>query len=253
MGIRRIQTSGPGIRPWYPPTVNLKHQQQLIQASSNNYRFQSSSDGSFPNPGATPACASDAQMKHRHQLGLINPRGWSPRSPGPVTNSSRAQNQYLIALRDLRLQVAQSLLSICNLSDENVCAIGQESFRASLVSCAMPRARFPRRVFSTKLEVASRPNPSLTPATAAVTTALAISPWAVRTLASFLDLPHDVHPTGQGSLAGCWASWLPSLQESIVAAYAFREELDQIILDILNLQQQRQCFNSGVQAVLEHR
>jgi len=52
-----------------------------------------------------------------------------------------------------------------------------------------------------------------------------------RVLASQLDLPQTITPTASDpSLV--LGVWRPSLQESIVAAYAFREELDQALLDI---------------------
>ncbi|MFN7679220.1 MAG: TolC family protein, partial [Cyanobacteriota bacterium] len=54
---------------------------------------------------------------------------------------------------------------------------------------------------------------------------------ARRLLANLLDLPQNVSPTAKDP-SRVVGTWIPSLQESIVAAYAFREELDQIILDI---------------------
>jgi len=54
---------------------------------------------------------------------------------------------------------------------------------------------------------------------------------ARRNLAALLDLPQNVTPTAKDP-ARVVGTWIPSLQESIVAAYAFREELDQILLDI---------------------
>ena len=54
---------------------------------------------------------------------------------------------------------------------------------------------------------------------------------ARRILAALLDLPQDVTPTAKDPSRPVGV-WLPSLQESIVAAYAFREELDQLLLDI---------------------
>ena len=54
---------------------------------------------------------------------------------------------------------------------------------------------------------------------------------ARRDLARLLDLPQNVTPTAAdpSTLLGVWQ---PSLQESIVAAYAFREELSNLILDV---------------------
>jgi OMF family outer membrane factor len=52
-----------------------------------------------------------------------------------------------------------------------------------------------------------------------------------RELAALLDLPQTVTPTAQDP-SRVLGIWQPSLQESIVAAYAFREELDQVLLNI---------------------
>ncbi|MFO8237765.1 MAG: TolC family protein, partial [Prochlorococcaceae cyanobacterium] len=52
-----------------------------------------------------------------------------------------------------------------------------------------------------------------------------------RALAELLDLPQDVTPTAADP-PRVLGMWQPSLQESIVAAFAFREELDQTLLDI---------------------
>ena len=212
------------ISAWYP-NINLSTSNSF-PGLSNNYRFQSSSDGSFSNPGATTGLRFGAQMNIGINWDLINPQR-VPQIARARDQFEQAQNQYLIALRDLRLQVAQSYFDL-QLSDENV-RIGQESVRASLVSLRDARARFQAGV-STKLEVLQAET-QLARDQQLLTTALADQSVARRTLASFLDLPQDVTPTAKEP-ARVLASWLPSLQESIVAAYAFREELDQIILDI---------------------
>ena len=64
-----------------------------------------------------------------------------------------------------------------------------------------------------------------------LTNALSAQSIARRSLASLLSLPQDITPTAKDP-SRVVGTWLPTLQESIVAAYAFREELDQIILDI---------------------
>jgi OMF family outer membrane factor len=50
-------------------------------------------------------------------------------------------------------------------------------------------------------------------------------------LAQLLDLPQNVSPTAKEPLRPLGV-WTPSLQESVIAAYAFREELDNALLDI---------------------
>jgi OMF family outer membrane factor len=150
----------------------------------------------------------------------------------------KAKNAYLIGLRELRLQVAQAYFDLQN-ADEQV-RIGQESVRASLVSLRDAQARFQAGV-ATKLEVLeaqtqlARDQQLLTQALYGRTAgSLTNSPGqaiARRNLAALLDLPQNVTPTAKDP-ARVVGTWIPSLQESIVAAFAFREELDQILLDI---------------------
>ena len=64
-----------------------------------------------------------------------------------------------------------------------------------------------------------------------------------------LDLPQDVTPTA-ATPARPLGLWEPSLQESIVAAYNFREELDQLILDISINNSQANASLAAVQPVL---
>ena len=70
-----------------------------------------------------------------------------------------------------------------------------------------------------------------------------------RSLSATLDLPQDVTPTAAAP-ARVMGTWIPSLQESIVAAYAFREELDQLLLDISINNSNANLSLSAVQPVL---
>jgi OMF family outer membrane factor len=72
---------------------------------------------------------------------------------------------------------------------------------------------------------------------------------ARRTLAALLDLPQNVTPTAKDP-ARVVGTWIPSLQESIVAAYTYREELDQILLDISIANSTANRELAGVQPVL---
>jgi OMF family outer membrane factor len=146
----------------------------------------------------------------------------------------KAKNEYLIGLRELRLQVAEAYFELQK-ADEQV-RIGEESVRASLVSLRDARARFQAGV-ATRLEVLeaetqlARDQQLLTNALLGRSTTGQGQATARRILAALLDLPQDVTPTAKDPSRPVGV-WLPSLQESIVAAYAFREELDQLLLDI---------------------
>ena len=168
---------------------------------------------------------------------LIDPRR-VPAIAAARDRYEQAKNAYLIGLRELRLQVAETYFDLQN-ADEQV-RIGQESVRASLVSLRDAQARFQAGV-ATKLEVLeaqtqlARDQQLLTQALYGRTAgSLSASPGqaiARRDLAALLDLPQNVTPTAKDP-ARVVGTWIPSLQESIVAAYTFREELDQILLDI---------------------
>ncbi len=157
---------------------------------------------------------------------LINPAR-SPRIAAARDLFERAKNQYLIGLRDLRLQASRIYFDLQE-SDEQV-RIGQESVRSSQVSLRDARARFQAGV-ATKLEVLQAET-QLARDQQLLTNALSQQAVARRTLAALLNLPQDVTPTAKDP-SRVIGTWLPSLQESIVAAFAFREELDQVLLDI---------------------
>ena len=158
--------------------------------------------------------------------GLINPTR-TPQIAAARDEFEKAKNQYLIALRDLRLQVAQTYFDLQQ-ADDGV-RIGQESVRASLVSLRDAKARYQAGV-DTKLAVLQAET-QLARDQQVLSDFLASQDVARRTLAAFLDLPQTVTPTAKDP-SGVVGTWQASLQDSIVAAYAFREELDQALLDI---------------------
>jgi Outer membrane protein len=205
---------------WYP-TINL-------DANALPTYTDSSRRTRFRNQG-TQTSNSDrwaAAAAIRAQWFLINPQR-NPTIAAARDAFEKAQFEYVIALRDLRLQAAQAYFELQQSDDE--VRIGQESVRASLVSLRDSRARFQAGV-ATKLEVLEAET-QLARDQQLLTTALADQSVARRALASLLNLPQTVTPTAQDP-SRVLGMWQPSLQESIVAAYAFREELDQVLLDI---------------------
>lgn len=160
------------------------------------------------------------------QWSLINPTR-TPTVAAARDQFERSRYQYLIALRDLRLQVAEAYFDLQQ-ADDGV-RIGQESVRASLVSLRDARARFQAGV-ATKLEVLEAET-QLARDQQVLTEFLASQSIARRALASLLALPQTVTPTAKDP-ARVLGVWQPSLQESVVAAYGYREELNQALLDI---------------------
>lgn len=207
---------------WYPSL-------SLSSSALPSYQGgeQSTADRNIPN-SLSRTTTSIWQMEASLQASwrLIDPTR-TPTIAAARDQFEKAKNQYLIALRDLRLQVAQSYLDLQQ-ADDGV-RIGQESVRASLVSLRDAKARFQAGV-ATKLEVLQAET-QLARDQQVLTGFLADQAIGRRLLASQLDLPQTITPTASDpSLV--LGVWRPSLQESIVAAYAFREELDQALLDI---------------------
>jgi outer membrane factor, OMF family len=186
----------------------------------------------------------DAGVVLSARWALIDPRR-TPTIAAARDQFERAKYQYVIALRDLRLQAAQAYFDLQQADDQ--VRIGQESVRASLVSLRDSRARFQAGV-ATKLEVLEAET-QLARDQQLLTSALATQSVTRRALASLLDLPQTVTPTAQDP-SRVLGVWQPSLQESIVAAYAFREELDQIVLDISIANSQANAALADVQPFL---
>ncbi|MHA3961815.1 TolC family protein [Synechococcus sp. LTW-G] len=157
---------------------------------------------------------------------LINPQR-VPQVSAARDAFEQAKNTYLIALRDLRLQASQAYFQL-QYSDDNV-RIGQTSVQASLVSLRDARARYQAGV-ATKLEVLEAET-QLARDQDLLTDSLANQANARRNLARLLDLPQNITPTAKQPLRPIGV-WMPSLEESILGAYAFREELDNALLSI---------------------
>ena len=160
------------------------------------------------------------------QYALINPQR-VPKVAAARDQYEKSKFQYFVSLRDLRLQAAQAYFDLQQADDQ--VRIGQESVRASLVSLRDAKARFQAGV-ATKLEVLEAET-QLARDQQLLANGLAAQSIARRALAALLDLPFSVTPTAKdvSRVVGVWSA---SLSESIVAAYSFREELDQAILDI---------------------
>ena len=206
---------------WYP-TLGLSASQLPSYTGGQNYDYNAKfGQGSQQ---LTSRWAYGAQLQA--QWALINPQR-VPAIAAARDSFEQAKDQYLIALRELRLQVDTAYFDLQQTDDQ--VRIGQESVRASVVSLRDARARFQAGV-ATKLEVLQAET-QLARDQQLLTGSLSAQSVARRTLAALLDLPQTVTPTAKDP-ARIVGTWQPSLQESIIAAYAFREELDQALLDI---------------------
>jgi OMF family outer membrane factor len=139
----------------------------------------------------------------------------------------KAKNQYLIGLRQLRLQAAEAYFNLLR-EDEQV-RVGQQAVSASLISLQNAKARYQAGV-ATKLEVLQAET-QLGRDRYLLDFNLQEQASRRRDLARILNLPQDVSPSAKEPLR-VLGLWQPSLEESITAAYTFREELDNLILDV---------------------
>ena len=242
------------ISAWYP-TVNLTANglpQYLEGEQFRNPDFLATSERENPITGE-PLIDRDpntytkrwsANFSAQVQWNLIDPAR-VPQISAARDSFEKSSDAYLIALRDLRLRASRSYFQLQR-QDEQV-RIGQQSVRASLVSLEQASARYQAGV-ATKLEVLEAQT-QLSRDRLVLTNGLADQSKARRNLAALLDLPQDVTPTAANP-ARVIGMWQPSLQESIIAAYAFREELDQFILDISINNSNANAALAAVQPVL---
>jgi OMF family outer membrane factor len=160
------------------------------------------------------------------QWDVINPQR-VPEVTAARDQFEKAKNQYLIGLRELRLQAAEAYFNLLR-EDEQV-RVGQQAVSASLISLQNAKARYQAGV-ATKLEVLQAET-QLGRDQYLLDFNLQEQDSRRRDLARILNLPQDVSPSAKEPLQVI-GLWKPSLQESIIAAYTFREELDNLILDI---------------------
>jgi OMF family outer membrane factor len=222
---------------WYPNLSFNANRFPATQTGQSYSRVSPLTTAQTGQTGYTVQTITTMDASLRASWALIDPRR-VPSIALARDQYEQAKNAYLIGLRELRLSVASSYFDLQN-ADEQV-RIGQESVRASLVSLRDAQARFQAGV-ATKLEVLeaqtqlARDQQLLTQALYGRSAgALSSGPGqaiARRNLATLLDLPQNVTPTAKDP-ARVVGTWLPSLQESILAAFKFREELDQVLLDI---------------------
>ncbi|MEA5415950.1 TolC family protein [Synechococcus sp. BA-132 BA5] len=208
---------------WYP-TIQLNA--NSLPTYTGGEQFSSAFTGTGQQPGNTITSIWRMTAVLQASWGLINPTR-TPQIAAARDRFEQAKNQYLIGLRSRRLEAAEAFFNL-QVSDETV-RIGQESVRSSLVSLRDAKARFQAGV-ATKLEVLEAET-QLARDQQVLTQGLSDQAIARRALAALLDLPQDVTPTSKEP-SRVVGSWLPSLQESIIAAYAFREELDNVLLNI---------------------
>ena len=228
------------ISSWYP-TLNLTAN-GLPQYLSSQQQFY---DRNVINPDGSSGQQEPVRFTEEDSANFSAQLNWNLIDPRRVPEISaardifeRARDSYLIALRDLRLSTASAYYQLQRYDSQ--VNVGKQSVAASMLSLRYARARFQAGV-ATKLEVLEAET-QLSRDKDNLSSFLNFQLRARRDLARIINLPQDITPTA-ASPSRIVGIWEPSLQESIIAAYAFREELDQFILDI-------SINNSGANAAL---
>ena len=175
------------------------------------------------------------------QWDVINPQR-VPQVSAARDQFEQAKNRYLIGLREVRLEAAEAYFNLLR-KDEQV-RVGQQAVSASLISLQNAKARYQAGV-ATKLEVLQAET-QLGRDRYLLDFNLQEQASRRRDLARVLNLPQDVSPSAKDPLQVV-GLWKPSLEESVVAAYTFREELDNVILDISVSNSQANTSLAGVQ------
>ena len=157
----------------------------------------------------------------------------------------KAKNNYLISLRDLRLQTAEIYFNLQK-ADSNV-EVGKTSVQASSVNLRDTRARLQAGV-ATKLDVLQAET-QLARDQDTLTRFLRDQSTRQANLRKITNLPQNVVPSAS-DINDVRGVWLPSLQESIIGAYDYREELANIILDISIANSRANSFLGDVQPFL---
>ena len=228
------------ISSWYP-TLNLTANGLPQYLSSQEQQF----DQKQQTQGQVLFTEEDtANFRAQLNWKLIDPAR-VPQISAARDRFERSRDAYLIALRNLRLEAAKAYYRLQK-SDSQV-NVGKESVAASLLSLRYARARFQAGV-ANKLAVFEAETQLARNQSQLIET-LSLQSKARRSLAKIINLPQDITPTA-ASPSVIVGSWKPSLQESIVAAYAFREELDQFILDISINNSSANAALAAVQPVL---
>ena len=228
------------ISSWYP-TLNLTANGLPQYLSRQDQQF----DQKQQTQGQVQFTEEDtANFRAQLNWKLIDPAR-VPQISAARDRFERSRDAYLIALRNLRLEAAKAYYNLQR-SDSQV-NVGKESVAASLLSLRYARARFQAGV-ANKLAVFEAETQLARNQSQLIET-LSIQSKARRSLAKIINLPQDITPTA-ASPSVIVGSWKPSLQESIVAAYAFREELDQFILDISINNSSANAALAAVQPVL---
>ncbi len=202
------------ISAWYP-TLDLSASPQYLEAE-NYYdsRTNTSSD------------RWQTTLSAEINWNLIDPAR-NPEISAAKDKYEKAKTAYLIELRDLQLDALNTYFLVQN-SDEGV-RIGQESVKASQISLNDAESRFESGL-GTRLEVLEAET-QLARDRKLLTQKLGEQNINRSKLSRILNLPQQIQaiPATPSKIIGVWDT---SLEQSILSAYSFQKELENIRLEI---------------------
>ncbi len=202
---------------WYP-TINLSANGLPQYLSAEQYNYSSGQDTSSRQLKTTLA----VEVKWN----LIDPAR-VPEIAAAKDSYEKEKLSYILALRDLRLEAANAYF-LLQQSDEGI-RIGKDSVNASKISLRDAKSRFEAGV-GTRLEVLEAET-QLARDRQLLASKIGDQKINRRSLSRILNLPLNLTPTAASSSKPI-GLWDASLQESILSAYSFREELSKLKLDI---------------------
>ena len=203
---------------WYP-TLNLTANGIPQYFESNNYY-----DSNLIQDTSSKQWSSSisAQVK----WDLINPAR-VPEIASARDSYEKARHSYSIVLRDLKLEAKKRYFNLQKANEE--IEVANKSIESSTIALKDAEIRFESGI-GTKLEVLEAKT-QLARDQQLLNTKLGDQRIGQRSLAEILSFPEDITPL-IGSKTKVIGLWDLSLEDSIIAAYNTREELDNILLDV---------------------
>jgi len=203
---------------WYP-TLNLTANGIPQYFESNNYNKSNSI-------ADTSSKQWSSSISAKIQWDLINPAR-IPEIEAAKDGLEKAKYSYSIIMKDLKLEAKKRYFNLQKANEE--IKVAQKSIDSSTLGLKDAEIRFKSGI-GNKLEILEAKT-QLARDQQLLNTKIGGQKIGRRALAEILNLPEDVTPLigSRTKLIGIWDS---TLEESIIAAYNMREELNNILLDI---------------------
>jgi len=203
---------------WYP-TLNLTANGLPQYFESNNYNESNSLQD-------TSSKQLSSSISAQVKWDIIN-AARVPEIASAKDSFDKAKHTYSIVLRDLKLEAKRRYFNLQKANEE--IEVATKSIESSTLGLKDAEIRFESGV-GTKLEVLEA-RTQLARDQQLLNIKLGDQKIGQRSLAEILSFPEDVTPL-IGSKTKVIGIWDLSLEDSIIAAYSAREELDNLLLDI---------------------